>query len=116
MVVKVAAAVAMLPRRLRDDAASTREGMKESAETFSKDSSRLSPSSVPVPVQSRSRENGVGSPGPPTGAESPSSKESKTAWEEYTVEAAMYPWTRHVLSVMERSVSMGGAGRLPGGV
>ena len=41
---------------------------EEGAETFSKDSSRLSPSSVPVPVQSRSMGNACSEPTPPTGA------------------------------------------------
>ena len=48
---------------------------EEGAETFSKDSSRFSPSSVPVPVKSRSMQCAA-----PTGAESSASEESETEW------------------------------------
>ena len=51
---------------------------EEGAETFSKDSSRLSPSSVPVPVQSRSMGNACSALAPQTDAESSPSEESET--------------------------------------
>jgi len=52
------------------------EGRKdEGAETFSKDSSRLSPSSVPVPVHSRSMGNTCRAPGV---AKSSPSEDSET--------------------------------------
>jgi len=81
---------------------------EEGAETFSKDSSRLSPSSVPVPVQSRSIGNAVSVLAPPNGAESSPSEESETEWKEETEEAATCPWARRAPSVGERSVSAGG--------
>jgi hypothetical protein len=48
---------------------------EDGAETSSKDSSRLSPSSVPVPVHSRSMGDACGAP---VVAESPPSEESET--------------------------------------
>jgi len=80
---------------------------EEGAETFSKDSSRLSPSSVPVPVQSRSIGNAASVLAPPNGAESSPSEESETEWKEETEEAATCPWARRAPSVGERSVSAG---------
>ena len=80
----------------------------EGAETFSKDSSRLSPSSVPVPVQSRSMGNAWRVPG--VAAESsPPSEESETEWNDETEEACMCPWARRMLSVGERSLSARGS-------
>jgi hypothetical protein len=64
---------------------------EEGAETFSKDSSRLSLSSVPVPVQSRSMGNACSEPRPPTCAWSSPSEESETEWKEDTEEAVTCP-------------------------
>ena len=80
---------------------------EEGAETFSNDSSRLSPSSVPVPVQSRSIGNAVSVLAPPNGAELSSSEERETEWKEDTDEVAMCPWTRRAASIVEKSVSGG---------
>jgi hypothetical protein len=80
---------------------------EEGAETFSKDSSRLSPSSVPVPVQSRSIGNAVTVLAPPNGAESSPSEESETEWKEDTEEAATCPWARRAPSIVEKSASGG---------
>jgi hypothetical protein len=76
---------------------------EEGAETFSKDSSRLSPSSVPVPVQSRSmvkawRASGVATSSP--------SEESETEWKEETEEAGTWPCARRVPSGGKRPVSL----------
>jgi hypothetical protein len=80
----------------------------EGAETFSKDSSRLSPSSVPVPVHSRSMGNACRVPG--VAAESsPPSEESETEWSDETEEACMWPWARRMPSEGERSLSARGS-------
>jgi hypothetical protein len=63
---------------------------EEGAETFSKDSSRLSPSSV-VPVHSRSMGNACKAPGV---AKSSPSEESETEWNDETEEACMWPRRR----------------------
>jgi len=64
---------------------------EEGAETFSKDSPKLSPSSVPVPVQSRSIGNTCSAPAPPTGAESALSDGRETEWKVGIEEAATCP-------------------------
>ena len=79
---------------------------EEGAETFSNNSSRLSPSSVPVPVQSHSIGNAVSVLAPPNGAESSPSEESETEWNEDTEEAATCPWARRAPSIV-KSVSGG---------
>lgn len=80
---------------------------EEGAETFSKDSSRLSPSSVPVPVHSRSMGNACRAPG--VVAESSPSEESETEWNDETEEACMWPWARRMPSEGERSLSARGS-------
>jgi hypothetical protein len=77
---------------------------EEGAETFSKDSSRLSPSSVPV--HSRSMGNACKAPGV---AESSPSEESETEWSDETEEACMWPWARRIPSEDERSLSVRGS-------
>jgi hypothetical protein len=65
---------------------------EEGAETFSKDSSRLSPSSVPVPVHSRSIGNACRAPAPHgVMKSSPPSEERETEWREETEEADTCP-------------------------
>ena len=76
------------------------------AERFSKDSSRLSPSSVPVPVHSRSMGNACRPPTPVDEESSPSERE--TEWKEETDEAGTCLWARRVPSDGEKSVSVGG--------
>ena len=80
---------------------------EEGAETFLKDSSRLSPSSVPIPVHSRSIGNAVSVLAPPNGAESFPSEESETEWKEDMEEATTCPWARRAPSIVEMSVSGG---------
>ena len=60
----------------------------DGADTSSKDSSRPSPSSVPVPVQSRSM---GGACGAPAAAESPPSEESETEWNDETDDTGTWP-------------------------
>ena len=91
-----------------DEAGGQWRGGREGTETVSKDSSIVSPSSVPVPVQSRSMGNVVSALVPPTGAELSPSEESKTEWKEDREEAATCPLARRVPSVVEGSVSEGG--------
>lgn len=79
---------------------------EEGAETFSKDSSRLSPSSVPVPVHSRSIGNACRPP-PPDGIKS-SPSESETEWKEETDEAGTCFWARRMSSEGERSARVDG--------
>jgi len=80
---------------------------EEGAETFSKDSSRLSPSSVPV--HSRSMENACRAPAlPGVVKSSPPSEERETEWREETDEAGTCPWARRVPSDGEISLSVGG--------
>ena len=83
---------------------------KDGGETFSKDSSRLSPSSVPVSVHSRSMGNTCRAPMPAGVVESssPPSEERETEWKEETDEAGTCPWTRRVPSEGERSLDVGG--------
>ena len=81
-------------------------GWEEGAETISKESHRLSPSSVPVPVQSCSMGNAVSAAAPPTGAESSPSEVSETEGKEET--EAAYPWAHRVPSVVKRPVSVRG--------
>ena len=85
----------------------------EGAETFSKDSSRLSPSSVPVPVHSRSMGNACSVPGV-VAESSPPSEESETECNDETEEACMWPWARRVPSKGERS--LGTRGSADGGI
>lgn len=80
---------------------------EECSETISMESHRLSLSSVPMPVQSRSMGNVVSAPAPPTGAESSPLEVSKTEGKEETEVAC--PWAHHVPSVVKRSVSVGGS-------
>jgi hypothetical protein len=80
----------------------------EGAETFSKDSSRLSPSSVPVPVHSRSIGNACSAPGV-VAESSPPSEESETEWNDETEEAWMWPWVRRTPSEGETSLSTRGS-------
>jgi len=87
---------------------------EEGAETFSKDSPRLSPSSVPVPVQSPSIGNACSAPAPQTGAESSPSDGKVTEWKGGTEEAVTCPLVRCVPSVEERLVSVSRAGRVLG--
>ena len=62
----------------------------EGADTFSKDSSRLSPSSVPATVHSRSMENAcMGLK--PTAVGSPPSEDRETEWKDETDEACTCP-------------------------
>lgn len=77
----------------------------EGADTFSNDSSRLSPSSVPVPVHSRSMGNACRAPDV---VESSPSEESETEWNDETEEVCTWPWARLVPSDGETSVSVGG--------
>ena len=56
-------------------------GTKEGAETVSKDSSRLSPTSVPVPTEPRTMWNACSTMAP-TCAESPPSEESAAEWKD----------------------------------
>ena len=90
-----------------DEAGGQWGGRRRKAQrTFSKDSSRLSPSSVPVPVQSCSIGNAVSVLAPPNGVESSPSEESETEWIE-DMEAATCPWTRRVSLIVEKSASGG---------
>jgi hypothetical protein len=82
------------------------ERKEEGAEMFSKDSSRLSLSSVPVPVHSRSMGNACKAPGV---VKSSPSEESETEWNDETEEACMWPWIRRMPSEGERSVSVRGS-------
>jgi hypothetical protein len=63
---------------------------EEGADTFSKDSSRLSPSSVPATVQSRSMENACRGP-KPTKVGSPPSEDRETEWKDETDDACTWP-------------------------
>ena len=70
---------------------SVRGGRKdEGADTFSKDSSRLSPSSVLATVHSRSMENACRGP-TPWAVGSPPSEDRETEWKDETDEAGAWP-------------------------
>ena len=74
---------------------------EEGADTFSNDSSRLSPSSVHVSLSmgSACRAPGV--------AKSSPSEESETEWNDETEDACTCPWARRMPLDGERSVSAG---------
>lgn len=67
----------------------------EGADTFSKDSSRLSPSSVLATVHSRSMGNACRGP-TPTAVGSPPSEERETEWKDETDEAGAWPLPRRM--------------------
>ena len=86
-----AMATAGLPEGMGGRGGSVIGGRKdEGADTFSNDSSRLSPSSVLATVHSRSMQNACNGPMPGVVRSSPS-EESETEWKDETEEAWAWP-------------------------